>query len=45
MVKIEQYKKAKLVEYCKSIGLETTGKGENILTQIADKRTPEYENK
>jgi len=35
MAKIERYKKAELVEYCKSIGLETTGKGKNVLMEEA----------
>ncbi len=35
MTKIEQYKKAELVEFCKSIGLETTGKGKSILMEEA----------
>lgn len=35
MAKIERYKKAELVEYCKSIGMETVGKGKNILMEEA----------
>ncbi|QMU64566.1 MAG: ApaLI family restriction endonuclease [Flavobacteriaceae bacterium] len=35
MAKIERYKKAELVEYCKSIGLETKGKGKSILMEEA----------
>ncbi|MDC9722992.1 MAG: ApaLI family restriction endonuclease [Urechidicola sp.] len=35
MAKIERYKKAELVEYCKSIGLETKGKGKIILMEEA----------
>jgi len=35
MAKIERLNKIELVEYCKSIGLETKGKGKNILIEEA----------
>jgi len=35
MAKIERYNKRELVNYCKRIGIETTGKGKNILIKEA----------
>ncbi|MEA3495532.1 MAG: ApaLI family restriction endonuclease [Bacteroidota bacterium] len=40
MGKIERYNKAELVDYCKSIGIETKGKGKSILMEEAEN----YEN-
>ena len=37
MAKIERLNKPELVEYCKSIGLETTGKSKDILMEEAQK--------